>query len=295
MGTRQKHGRMAAAYAFVLPAAVFMLVMIGYPVLYNIVISFRDVTAFTIADADTEFVGLENYKELFADPSFINAFRQTFIFTLRSLVLQFGIGFMLAVFLCKGFPCLKTVRSLIVISWILPITVTALMWKFMLSENGIINYLLMSIGITDSPVYWLIERDTALWGINIANAWVGIPFNVLLITTGLNNIPSEIYDATSIDGANAFQRFFFVTVPMLKSTLLSVLVLGFVYTFKVFDLIFVMTGGGPVDATEVLSTYSYKQSFSFYDFSGGAAAANVLAVILLTVALIYMRTVQKED
>ena len=274
---------------------VFMLVMIGYPVLYNILISFQDITAFTIASPDKEFIGFDNYKAIFSDASFMNALKQTFIFTVRSLILQFGIGFMLAVFLSKGFACLKTVRSLIVISWILPITVTALMWKFMLSETGIINYFLMTLGIVDSPIHWLIERETALWGINIANAWVGIPFNVLLITTGLNNIPSEIYDATAIDGTNAFQRFFFVTVPMLKSTLLSVLVLGFVYTFKVFDLVFVMTGGGPVDATEVLSTYSYKKSFSFYHFSEGAAAANILALILIAVALVYMHTVQKED
>ena len=122
--------------------------------------------------------------------------------------------------------------------------------------------------------------DTAMWVLIIANSWVGIPFNMLLLTTGINNISKDIYEAAEIDGATKTQQLFKITIPLLKPTIMSVLVLGFVLTFKVFDLVYVMTGGGPVDATEVLSTYSYKLSFQLFHFGEGSAAANVLFVCL---------------
>ena len=124
---------------------------------------------------------------------------------------------------------------------------------------------------------------------------MGIPFNMLLLTTGLNNIPGDIYEAAAIDGATGIQKFLKITIPLLKSTIMSVLILGFVLTFKVFDLVYVMTGGGPVDATEVLSTYSYKLSFQLFHFGEGAAVANVLFVCLLMVALVYLRTISKDE
>jgi multiple sugar transport system permease protein len=129
----------------------------------------------------------------------------------------------------------------------------------------------------------------------MANTWVGIPFNMLLLTTGLSGIPEEIYESASIDGASSLQKFWRITLPLLRPAMLSVLILGFVYTFKVFDLIFVMTGGGPVNATEVFATFSYKLSFSYYYFGQGAAVANILFVILFCVALIYLRMIRNEE
>ncbi len=134
-----------------------------------------------------------------------------------------------------------------------------------------------------------------MWGLIIANSWVGIPFNMLLLTTGLNNVSTEVYEAAAIDGAGSVQRFAKITLPLLKPTIMSVLVLGFVYTFKVFDLVYVMTGGGPVDATEVMSTYSYKLSFQLFHFGEGAAVANVLFVCLFLVALLYLKTISKDE
>ena len=132
-------------------------------------------------------------------------------------------------------------------------------------------------------------------GLIIANSWVGIPFNMLLLTTGLNDISTDIYEAASIDGATGWQKFVRITVPLLKPTIMSVLVLGFVLTFKVFDLVYVMTGGGPVDATEVLSTYSYKLSFQLFHFGEGAAVANILFICLFLVALIYLKTISRDE
>ncbi len=283
-------------YMFILPAVIYMLLFIGYPILYNWSISFHDVTAQTLAKDQREFIGLENYRAIFADSTFWAAFKHTLQYTIGSLLFQFSIGFALALFFKKNFPLAKTIRGFIVISWILPVTVTALVFKFMFAENsGIINYILMQLHIIDEPIGWLLNGGTAMFALIIANAWVGIPFNMLLLITGLNNIGSDIYEAASIDGANSVQQFFQMTIPLLKSTILSVLVLGFVLTFKVFDLVFVMTGGGPVDSTEMLSTYSYKLSFQLFKFGEGAAVANVLFVCLFCVALLYIKTISNDE
>ena len=283
-------------YFFILPAVIYMLAFIGYPIIYNWIISFQNVTAKTIASAAREFAGFSNYKAIFADVTFKKALVHTFIYTIGCLSIQFTLGFLFAIFFTNKFALSKHIRGFIVISWMLPVTVTALVFKFMFAEgNGIINYILMSLHLIDKPVGWLLQGNTAMMGLIIANSWVGIPFNMLLLTTGLNNIPGDIYEAAAIDGATGIQKFLKITIPLLKSTIMSVLILGFVLTFKVFDLVYVMTGGGPVDATEVLSTYSYKLSFQLFHFGEGAAVANVLFVCLLMVALVYLRTISKDE
>ena len=282
-------------YAFVLPAVIYMLVLIGYPIVYNWIISFQDATAFTLKDSERAFIGLSNYKAIFSDPTFAHAVQHTFIYTIGCLVIQFTIGFLLAMFFSKKFTFAKPIRGLVVISWMLPVTVTALVFKFMFSQDsGIINTLLMNLHIIDEPIGWLLSGGTGMAVLIIANSWVGIPFNMLLLTTGLNNISTDVYEAASIDGATKRQQFFKITLPLLKPTIMSTLVLGFVLTFKVFDLVYVMTGGGPVDSTEVLSTYSYKLSFQQFQFGQGAAAACVLFVCLFIVALIYLKTTTSE-
>lgn len=283
-------------YAFVLPAVIYMLVFIGYPIVYNWVISFQDATAFTLKDSGRAFIGFSNYKAIFSDPTFAHAIQHTFIYTIGCLVIQFTIGFLLAMFFAKKFTFAKPIRGLVVISWMLPVTVTALVFKFMFSQDsGIINTLLMNLHIIDEPIGWLLNGGTGMAVLIIANSWVGIPFNMLLLTTGLNNISTDVYEAASIDGATKRQLFFKITLPLLKPTIMSTLVLGFVLTFKVFDLVYVMTGGGPVDSTEVLSTYSYKLSFQQFQFGQGAAAACVLFVCLFIVALIYLKTISTSE
>ncbi len=283
-------------YAFVLPAVIYMLVFIGYPIVYNWVISFQDATAFSLKDSGRAFIGFSNYKAIFSDPTFAHAIQHTFIYTIGCLVIQFTIGFLLAMFFAKKFTFAKPIRGLVVISWMLPVTVTALVFKFMFSQDsGIINTLLMNLHIIDEPIGWLLNGGTGMAVLIIANSWVGIPFNMLLLTTGLNNISTDVYEAASIDGATKRQQFFKITLPLLKPTIMSTLVLGFVLTFKVFDLVYVMTGGGPVDSTEVLSTYSYKLSFQQFQFGQGAAAACVLFVCLFIVALIYLKTISTSE
>lgn len=295
LNARQKER--LVGYAFIAPALIYMLLMIGYPVLYNIAISFTDLSAFNLAQGKTKnFIGFENYKTIFSNSLMYVAIRNTMIYTIISISIQFTLGLLFALLFNKKFAIAKPLRGALVISWMMPITVTALLFKYMLSSDvGVINYFFVQLGIIQEPIPWLLKPSTAIWGPIMANSWVGVPFNMLLLTTGLSSISDEVYESASIDGANAFKRFKYITLPLLGPAILSVLVLGFVYTFKVFDLIFVMTGGGPINATEVLATYSYRLSFSQYKFGEGASVANILFLILFCIALVYLKLLKKEE
>ena len=282
-------------YLFVLPAALYMVLLVGYPIVSNFVLSFQDVTTTTLTSATKPFVGLRNYQDLFADSVLRTSVGNTFVFTLGCLVFQFGIGFALALFFNRESGLAKTVRGVLMVPWMIPMTVTALMFKFMFSSNvGVVNQALQGIGLISKPIEWLLQPGTAMFSLILANTWIGIPFNMILLSTGLTTIPREVKEAASIDGASAPQAFFRITVPMLRPVIESVLVLGFIYTFKVFDLVFVMTNGGPVNSTHLLSTYSYKLSFTLFKYSQGAATANILFVILFIVSLLYLALVYRN-
>lgn len=278
---------------FVIPALIYMLVFVGYPILSNFILSFQDVTVHTINQPDKPFVGFENYIKLLGDPVLGRSVVNTFVFTIGSIVFQFLIGFALALFFNKKFAFAKPIRGLLMMPWMIPITITALMFQFMFTSNvGIVNEMLKSLGM--APVDWLLQQGTAMTALIITNIWIGIPFNMILLSTGLTTIPEELYESAAIDGASKIQTFFKITLPMLKPAIESVLILGFIYTFKVFDLVFVMTRGGPVDSTQLLSTYSYKLSFTLFRYSEGATVANILFVILFFVSLLYIRFFNRD-
>lgn len=283
-------------YVFVLPALIYMLFMVGYPIISNIVLSLQDVTVRTMRLAEKPFVGLQNYRALINGGILQQSTVNTLTFTVCCLVFQFVIGFALALFFNKRFTLMKTVRGLLMMPWMIPITVTALMFKFMFGTNvGIINQALMGLHLISAPIDWLTQPGTAMFALVCANVWIGIPFNMILLSAGLTTIPQELYESASIDGASAVQTFRAITLPLLKPSIESVLILGFIYTFKVFDLVFVMTGGGPVNATQVLSTYSYKLSFTLFKYGEGAAAANVLFVILMVASLFYLKFAYADE
>ncbi len=281
---------------FVLPAFLYMLVFVGYPIVSNIILSLQDVTMRTLTAPDKPFAGLKNYIDIFHDKVFVTSVFNTLIFTVACLVVQFLIGFLLALYFNQNFKISKPVRGLLMMPWMIPITVTALMFKFIFGTDvGILNYILRSLGVIRENIEWLTTPGTAMFGIVCANIWIGIPFNMILISTGLTTIPKELYESASIDGANKVQSFFRITLPLLKPTVESVLILGFIYTFKVFDLVYVMTSGGPVNSTHMLSTYSYKLSFEMFKYSKGSAVANVLLAILLVVGIFYIRATKEEE
>ena len=281
---------------FVAPALIYMIVFVGYPIVNNIILSFQDVNLRTLLSPDKPFVALNNYIQIFKDAVFRTSLWNTFVFTMGSLVFQFLIGLLLALFFTQDFKFAKPIRGLLMMPWMIPITVTALIFKFIFGTDvGILNYILKSLGLIGQNIDWLTSPGTAMIAVVAANVWIGIPFNMILISTGLTTIPSELYESASMDGAGKLQSFFKITLPLLRPTIESVLILGFIYTFKVFDLVYVMTGGGPVNSTQMLSSYSYKLSFVEFKYSLGSAVANVLFVILLIVRVFYLKFVYTEE
>lgn len=283
-------------YLFILPAVVVMAILVGYPLVYNVIMSFQDVTLMNLGSGVKKFVGLDHYKQIFSDALFKKALWQTAYYSVASIILQFGIGFALALFFSLNFKLASYLRGLMMVTWLVPLTVAALLFQFMLSPSvGILNYIPMELGLISKPIAWLSNTNTALWGLIMTNVWIGVPFNMLLIATGINNLSTEVYESAQIDGANWYQRFTKITLPMLKPVLLIVLMLGMIYTFKVFDLVFVMTNGGPANSTEVLSTLSYRYSFDHFNFGLGASVANILFLILLIVAFFYIRMTKDDE
>ena len=279
-----------AGLLFILPAFIYMMAFVGYPIISNIFLSFQDVSVKNLVKGEKHFIGLDNYITIFNDEVFTKALGNTLLFTVACLIFQFLIGFLLALLFCKKFSFAKPIRGLTMIPWMMPMTVTALMFKFMFSTDvGIINYILRTAGLIQQNIEWLTTPGTAIIAVMIANVWIGIPFNTILLSTGLSTIPQELYESASVDGANAFQRFAKITLPLLRPTIESVLVLGFIYTFKVYDIVYVMTEGGPVNSTHLLSTYSYKLSFDLFQYSKGSAVANILFLILFLVGILYLK------
>lgn len=283
-------------YFFVLPALIFMLALVGFPIVYNFVLSFYNQDVMTMGQHSEQFIGFQNYTDLFKISTTKTSIINTLVFTFGSILFQFVIGFLLALLFHLDFKLAKPLRGILLISWMIPVTVTALLFKFMLSSNGgVINTILVNMHLVSKPLDFLVSTNMAMPSVIGINIWIGIPFNMILLTTGLSNIPRSYYEAAQIDGANTIQRFFKITLPLMKASMLSVIILGVIYTFKVFDLIWVGTGGGPVDATEVLSTYAYRLSFKQYSFSKGAAAANILFAMLFIVGIIYIKLIGKDE
>jgi len=283
-------------YAFILPGIVYIVALLGYPLIYNFVLGFRNVDVKTFRNATDVFVGLQNYAYLLKEPTFRLVFKNTLVFTFACIVVQFSIGFLLALFFSKKFTFAGPVRGLILIAYMMPMSVTAMLGKNMFGQIGVINDLLSKLGLIHGEFpMWLANGNTAMLAVIAMNCWVGIPFNMLILTSGLTNVPEDIYESAAIDGASPWVRFWKITVPCIKSSILAVLMLGFIYTFKAFDLMFVMTAGGPLNATDVLGTYSYKLSFTEYKFSLGSASALILFCCLFVIGLFYLRMSIAEE
>ncbi|WP_230986940.1 carbohydrate ABC transporter permease [Cohnella fermenti] len=282
-------------YLLVLPALLYMLFFVAYPIIDNLRLGFLDVSVMNVSHGEQPFVGFVNYKDLFAESVLVTSIFNTLIYTVACIVLQFIIGLAFAMLFNRPFRLAQRLRGLVMISWLLPATITAMMYKFMFGAGNIVNDVLSRLHLIRDQIDWLIAPIPAMITLIIANTWIGIPFNMMLLTTGLMTIPKDIYESASIDGANACNRFFRITLPLLRPAIYSLLVLGFIYTFKVFELVLIATHGGPVNATQMMSTYAYKLSFELFKFSHGAAAANIMFLILLFVGVIYLRMVRKEE
>jgi multiple sugar transport system permease protein len=270
-------------YSFILPITVFGLLLLVYPVLYSLALSFRDATVETFVGGDMPFNGVSNYQQTLSSGTFWQALENTVTFTFCSILFQFTIGFLLALFFQNRFPLKNVLIALLLIPWIAPVLTAANTFKGLFNEVGPINQVSHWFGIPTVP--WLASPGYALAATIVANIWIGFPFNFILLYSGVCNIPQEIYEAARIDGASYWRRVGFITLPILKPVTVAVLMLGTIYTVKVFDLVWIMTGGGPANTSHLLSTYAYQVGFSILNFGQAAAIATVVVALILSLNL----------
>ncbi|MET8720870.1 carbohydrate ABC transporter permease [Streptomyces misionensis] len=293
---RQRRRSRLTALAFLAPLVLYLAAFYVYPLYRNLDLSLRDYTVRSFVAGDAPFSGLDNFRSVLDDPTFGPAMRHTMIFTFVSIVFQYLAGLALAVFFNRHFRLAGTLRALFLIPWLLPLIVSASTWSWMLnSESGVINYALHLVGV--SPVDWLNSPSWALTSVIVANIWIGIPFNLVILYSGLQNIPDELYEAAALDGASTWQQFRCITFPLLRPVSAITLLLGLVYTLKVFDLIWIMTKGGPGDASSTLATWSYQLGFGTLlpKFGPGAAVGNMLILIALVFGLLYIRVQKRQE
>ncbi|MBD8486181.1 sugar ABC transporter permease [Frigoribacterium sp. CFBP 8759] len=284
------------AWAFIAPVVLYLAVFYAYPLIRNVDLSVRDYTVRSFIDGTAPFIGFENFTDVFASPTFGPALVNTLLFTGVSIAFQFSIGMALAVFFFQRFPLSSTLRALFLVPWLLPLIVSASTWSWMLnSESGVVNSVIETFG--GSQVNWLTSPQWALTSVIVANIWIGIPFNLVILYSGLQNISGDLYEAAALDGANAWQKFWRITFPLLRPVSAITILLGLVYTLKVFDIIWIMTRGGPGDASTTFAIWSYQLGFgsTLPTFGPAAAVGNLLIVMALICGFVYLRVQRKQS
>jgi multiple sugar transport system permease protein len=292
---RRPSSQQLAAWAFLAPVTVYLVLFYAYPLYRNIDLSLRHYTVRSFVQGDAPFTGLANYRTVLDDPTFAPALLHTVLFTTVCLVFQYAIGLALAVFFNQHFRLSATLRALFLVPWLLPLIVSASTWAWMLnSDSGIVNSALQMAGI--DPVNWLTSPSWSLTSVILANIWIGVPFNLVVLYSGLQNIPAGLYEAAALDGAGPWRRFRSITFPLLRPVSAITLLLGLVYTLKVFDIIWIMTKGGPAGSSTTFATWSYQLGFGNLvpAFGPGAAVGNLLVVAALAFGLIYVRVQRRQ-
>ena len=276
------------------PALLMILGVVGYPLIYSIVITFYNMN-FARAGIGPQFVGLENYARVFDRPEFWRAFLRSATFVAYDLLIGMPLGLAIAILLNQRFMLRGVARAAILLPYVLSGTVLGLIWKWIYNPNhGALNALLYQLGLIPDYVAWLAEPRRALQMVILVNLWQGTPWAIIMYLAGLQSIPVELYDAAKVDGASALQTVLRVTLPLLTPITLAMLVLKTVWTFKVFDIVWVLTGGGPASATQVVSYYIYYSSFNQLKFGYASAMSYVLLGIILVLVIIYYRLIQRD-
>jgi multiple sugar transport system permease protein len=289
-------GSQWAAVGFAAPLLVYLILFYVYPLWRNIDLSVHDYTIRAFVQGNAEFVGFEKYAEVFSSATFPTALWNTAVFTVVSIVFQYAIGLALAVFFRSGFRLSGLLRAMFLVPWLLPLIVSSSTWAWMLnSDNGIVNSVLAAFG--GEQINWLTSPDTALLSVTIANIWLGIPFNLVILYSGLQNIPGEVYEAASLDGAGPWKQFWSITFPLLRPVSAITILLGLIYTLKVVDVIWIMTTGGPGDASTTLAIWSYREAFGTGqpDFSPAAAVGNLLILIALVFGFLHLQLQRRQE
>lgn len=273
----------------------FLFVMAGLPLLYNIVMSFQEVDMFSLGTFVRPFVGFKNYVDLFRQPETWPILMNTVTFVVASIAGQFVIGFGLALFFWVNFLGATWLRGLFLVSWVMPGLVVGAIWNWILSGDfGVLNFFLRESGLISGNIFWRSDANFSLWAVVIANIWLGTSFNMILLSVGLASIPGDLYEAAELDGANAWQRFYTITLPMMRSTIGAIISLGLIFTLQQFDLFAAITDGGPNNSSNVAQYWAWDLSFRQYDFGKGATISVIMIVFVMLASIVYVRSTRHE-
>lgn len=285
-------GRRVLPYAMLSPAVLVTLAIVFFPMLQTAWMSLHDYVLFR--PHRFEFLGLDNYRKALADEVFWISLRHTAIWIGITVPAQLLLGLATALLLNQDFPWRPLARALIIIPWALPSVVIALMWVWIYDSNyGLMNDFLLRLGLIEQAMPWLARPDTALGAIILTLTWQGFPFFAVMILAGLQSIPRSYYEAAAIDGASAWRQFWHITLPGISGVLVTAVLLRMIWVANSFDVIFVMTGGGPGYSTYTLPLYAFVKSRTNLDFGYGSALAVLFTLLLMGVVLIYLRRTGK--
>ena len=269
------------------PTMLVLLVMTAYPLIFTFIYSFTNYNYLKGAKK-ASFVMFANYIKLFKNDYFRQAVLNTIKFTICAVILEMLLGLMIAVFINSLKKAQKIMRTLLLLPYLLPTVTVALSWRMMLSSNyGIINQFLSGLGL---PYFnWFLDTRTAFWTILVIDVWQNVPFVFLLLFASLQSVPEGQYEAARIDGAGAFQQFWYVTIPNIKNSLALCALLRTIDSFRLFDKVNLLTGGGPANSTSTITQYLYNYGIKSLDFGFGSAGAIVMTVLVLILSSVYIK------
>lgn len=273
------------SYILVLPSLALMLFTTVYPIMG---VLYYSLYSYNIVTGEFRFSGLNEYIELLRDPLFLTSIRNTVMFSIAATVLQTILGLIIAVLVNQRIRGKRYIIPILVLPNMFSVVVVSSMWKLMLDyETGLINHILKSLGF--QPLPWLTSMDLALFSIVLIDTWQWTPICFLIFYAGLQSIPRELYEAAIVDGASSVRTFTSITLPMLKPYIALVLLLRSIDTFRLFDKVYLLTGGGPANSTETISLYIFKTGLVFWDIGKASAASFIMLILILAISALYIR------
>lgn len=282
------------AWTLVLPAVLTILLVALFPLLWTVWESVH-LHDLRMPWLGKPFIGFDNYVEAFTDPRFWGALGHTAFFAATSVGLELIIGLWLALALNRAFRGRGLVRAAVLVPWAIPTVVSALLWRFMFEgQHGIVNTVLVQLGLLDQPVVWFIQPEAAWIPVILSDVWKTTPFVALLLLAGLQNIDTSLYEAARIDGASAWRQFRHVTLPLLKPAILVALIFRTLDAFRVFDLIYALTGGGPGTSTEPIALYTFNVLLQNLQFGYGSALSVIVFLVTFGLAMVYIKFLGAE-
>ena len=281
------------ALLFVAPALLFLLAVLGWPLVQAVILSFQNVG---VIGTTGKWVGFDNYVAVLGGNNFWRALGRSALWVLANAVVQTAVALGVALILHQKFPGVRVARTWIILTWIVPTVVVVIIWRWLLSTSGgMVKPLLIQAGIIQRPIGFFATRESAMTTLVLINSWRWFPFVALMMLAGLTRIPSDLYEAARIDGASARKRFTRITWPLLQPTLMVLGVVGTLLSFNVFDVIWLLTAGGPSQATQTLPVLIYETAFKGYRLSEAATVSVLTSLLLMAFALLATRALNVSE